>query len=154
MLLIALVPLAPLAMRIYAAVASADQASERVHGETILRRAPPPPGARRLGTVAYERRAWDGGGSLTPIASWEFATAYALRRRSTVSEVVHQYADELLHWRMRSQRGACRTYSLPASCDARTVTFTRNGARLVLDLAEYVKRDGRTVTEYGVSVSQ
>jgi hypothetical protein len=120
----------------------------------ILDAVPPSAGARRVAaSSAYPERAWEGE-SLVPINGWRFETAYRLRHRTTPDVVVRHYRRVLSAWAVRDEPVDCAMLSVPKDCAARYVVFRRGGTRFELNLAEYIGDDGKTVTEYGVQVSQ
>jgi hypothetical protein len=151
--LVALVPLAPIGVRVYAALASTSRGDARSAAERILAAAPPPPGSSREPTNEYGKRAWDGE-DLVPTTGWTIETAYRLPRKTKPGVVERHYRRVLRAWSAHDERIDCATLSVRPGCDARYVTFRRGRSKLVLDPAEYVERDGKTLTEYGVQVSQ
>lgn len=149
---IAAIPLGPLGMWAYARIASADQDAAVAANERVLAQVGPFPGARRLDSQIYERRAWEGE-SLVPIEGYATETAFRLPRRLPIDELVAYHDRALAGWERSEEAISCGILALPPGCGARYVQYRRGDVLLELNAAEYAEGQGM-LREYGVQVSQ
>lgn len=156
----ALIPLVPAGMWTYARVATVDRVAAVAGANAILQAAPPPAGARLQGTpVVYEQLAWQGERSLVPVSGYTVSSAYRLRQATTPAALVRHYTRALPGWTRTVEPVDCRTFSLPAGCNALYATFRRNGGEVRLNAAEYMRppspnAPSGTLDEFALDVSQ
>jgi hypothetical protein len=151
--LIALIPVAPVAMWVYAEAASVDAAEAKAANERLLRSIELYPGSRRQGPFQhYERREWEGEG-LVPVGGYKTDAYYSVSRRATQRALIAHFDRRLRGWRRRHEIVDCATLGLEAGCGGgHLVTYARSGVTITLDTTEF--RLGGSAPIYGLYVSQ
>lgn len=151
--LMTLVVLAPLAMWLYARVASVDRGATVAANERLLRSLEHPRGAARTSTHTYALPRWEMERGLVPVDGYRTEAFYRIADALAPRGIVAAYRPQLTGWRERDVPVSCHQLSLPIGCGAMEADFTRGGVRLVVDVSVTLRRSGRT-REYGLYVSQ
>ena len=135
---IALIPLVPLALWLYARAASVDRGTAVARNTHVFRSMPQLPGARLIAAYSYPVHRWDVGESLTPIVSYRTEFFLRLPRKLPRTTIDARYEQVLRGWReQRTDYG---------------VSFTRAGVLVEIDMSG--SREAKLVKTYGVYVSQ
>jgi hypothetical protein len=131
--LVALVPLTPLALSLYARAASVGRGPVVAANERLFHSLALPSGARVLGSNVYPVPRWGNDGSLVPTKGYRTEFFVRLPRRIRERDLLAHYRRALAGWRVQG------------------TVFTRGGATVDLELFDL--RQGR-VRNYGLYVSQ
>ena len=134
--LLALVPLAPVVLWLYAQAASVDRAPIAAANERVFRSVPHVPGARLATTHVYGIPRWGWQGGLVPTAGYRTEFFLRLRRPLRPSAILAHYRRVLAAWQPQGNLGT---------------SFARGSVRI--DIAVIAGHAGRT-SDYGFYVSQ
>ena len=131
--LVALVPLTPIALSVYAHAASVDRGPVVVANERLFRSLPLPAGARILASNVYPVARWGNAGSLVPTKGYRTEFFLRLSRPVRARTLVAHYRRALAGWRLEG------------------TTFTRGHETVHIELFDLRRR---RVGNYGLYVSQ
>jgi hypothetical protein len=152
--LIALIPVAPLAMFVYAKAASVDRSASLAANERLLRSLRLYPGSRPAAPPQhYERRAWEGEG-LVPIESYRSDFYFTVPRETQLTALVRHFDRQMRGWRRSEEFIDCVAIEGGPPCGgAPIVTYGRGSAEIVLDTTD-LAAGLRGSRNYGLYVSQ
>ena len=98
---LAVVPLTPLALSIYAKAASVDRAAIVAANERVLRSVTHMPGARRVSEHTYAIPRWGNEGDLVPTSGYRTELFLLLPRAATAAAIDADYRRAIAAWRAR-----------------------------------------------------
>jgi hypothetical protein len=152
--LVALIPLAPVAMFVYAKAAGADRSESLEANEQLLESLRLYPGSRAAGPPQhYESRAWDGE-ELVPIESYRSDFYFGVPRETGLTALIRHFDRQLGRWERGEEFIECETLGGGPDCPGgRIVTYQRGGDEIVLDTTD-LATGLRGSPNYGLYVSQ
>lgn len=152
--LIALIPLAPVIMFIYAKAASGDRSESIEANQRLLGSLRLFPGSRRSQQPQYyATRAWEGEG-LVPIERYRTDDYFTVPREAGRTAVVRHFDRQLRGWRRGEEFVDCATLGGGPDCGGGSiVTYSSGEAEIVLDTTD-LATGLRGAPNYGVYVSQ